>query len=135
MRIGTIAQLWRYPVKSMGGERRTAVRLTRRGIPGDRGWAVYDETRNGITGAKRLPALRGCLAHYPSEPAADAASPPAEISLPDGSRFRTDAHDAAHRLSAAFGRPLLLHQLGPVGSATGPRITSADESPETVRAV
>lgn len=47
MRIGTVSGLWRYPVKSTGGERLESAVLTWRGIPGDRGWAVYDELRCG----------------------------------------------------------------------------------------
>jgi len=133
MRVGTVAQLWRYPVKSMAGERLEVVSITRRGIPGDRGWAVYDETRNGITGAKRLPPLRGCRARYLSEPAAGAASPPVEITLPDGMQVRTDSADAASRLSAFVGRPVSLRSLGgPGGDAA--RLTSAGETAEMVRA-
>lgn len=135
MRIGTVARLWRYPVKSMAGEPLEATSLTWRGIPGDRGWAVYDETRNGITGAKRLPPLRGCRARYASEPVAGAGSPPAEITLPDGSRVLTDSADAARRLSEAFGRPVSLRSLGPAGSEAAPRVATADESEETVRAL
>lgn len=41
--IGTIAGLWRYPVKSMLGERRESLRLDRRGVVGDRLFAVRDE--------------------------------------------------------------------------------------------
>ena len=135
MRVGTVVQLWRYPVKSMTGERMDSAAFTWRGIPGDRGWAVYDETRHGITGAKRLPPLRGCGARYTQEPVTGAESPPAAITLPDGTMFRTDAADGARRLSDAVGRPVSLRALGPAGSETDPRLTSADESEETVRAL
>jgi uncharacterized protein YcbX len=134
-RVGTVASLWRYPVKSMGGERLVAAALTWRGIPGDRGWAVYDVTRRGITGAKRLPPLRACQARYASEPEAGAASPAAEITLPDGTRVRTDAADAAERLGEAVGRPVALEALGSAGSDTAPRLTSQGDSDETVRAL
>lgn len=35
-----LAELWRYPVKSMQGERLRSCELTRKGIPGDRRWAL-----------------------------------------------------------------------------------------------
>lgn len=38
----TVAELWRYPVKSMRGERLPAARLTGDGVPGDRRWAHVD---------------------------------------------------------------------------------------------
>lgn len=41
--IGTIAGLWRYPVKSMLGERQDSLRLDGRGVVGDRLFAVRDE--------------------------------------------------------------------------------------------
>ena len=135
MRVGTVAQLWRYPVKSMGGERLESAAITLRGIPGDRGWAVYDETRDGITGAKRLPPIRGCRARYLSEPVAGAASPPAEVTLPDGSSVRLDSTEAAPRLSAIFGRPVTLRSLGSAGSEAAPRVNTATESEDTVRAL
>ncbi len=133
MRAGTLSHVWRYPVKSMAGERLDAAALTWRGIPGDRGWAVYDESRGGITGAKRLPLLRGCRAQYTSPPVPGASSPAAVIILPDGTRVATDSPDAAGRLGDFFGRPVTLRSLGPAGSGTAPRLTSAEESPETDR--
>lgn len=135
MRIGTVSQLWRYPVKSMGGERLESAAVTWRGIPGDRGWAVYDETRNGITGAKRLPLLRGCKARYPSEPVSGAISPAAEIVLPDGTSVMTESPEAPRRLSELVGRLVSLRAVGPAGSESAPRLTSAGESPETLRAL
>jgi hypothetical protein len=135
MRIGTVLALWRYPVKSMAGEPKASASVTWRGIPGDRGWAVYDESRSGITGAKRLPGLRGCRARYLSEPVAGAASPPVEITLPDGATVSTDASDAAERLSRHFGRPVGLRALGPAGSEAAARVSTAEETPEVVRAL
>lgn len=135
MRVGTIAQLWRYPVKSMGGERLESAALTWRGIPGDRGWAVYDESRNGVTNAKRLPPLRACRARYPSEPVPGEGSPPAEIMLPDGAPVLADSADAARRLSALFARPVTLRPLGPAGSESAPRLTMEGETPDAARAL
>ena len=134
MRVGTITQLWRYPVKSMGGERRESVRLTRRGIPGDRGWAAYDETRRGITGAKRLAGLRACTARYAVEPIAGAASPEAEITLPDGSTLSTAVADTVERLSTALARPVTLRRLGADGHQPDARLTATDESEAETRA-
>jgi uncharacterized protein YcbX len=51
-----IAQLWRYPVKSMAGERLERARLGSAGIPGDRIQYVVDE-RGRILSARTKPRL------------------------------------------------------------------------------
>ena len=51
-----VAELWRYPVKSMGGERLEAAEIGALGIPGDRALAVADET-GSIQDARRHPKL------------------------------------------------------------------------------
>lgn len=135
MRVGTVSQLWRYPVKSMAGERLETAAMTWRGIPGDRGWAVYDETRNGITGAKRLPQLRACRVRYSSEPVAGEGSPPAVLTLPNGTSVSTESDDAARGLSTLVGRAVTLRALGPAGSESAPRLTLEGESPEAARAL
>jgi uncharacterized protein len=38
-RVGRISQLWRYPVKSMGGQRLDEVEVSFNGLAGDRRWA------------------------------------------------------------------------------------------------
>ena len=43
---GSIAEIWRYPVKSMAGERLESARLTETGLEGDRRWAFVDGTPN-----------------------------------------------------------------------------------------
>lgn len=133
MRVGTVSELWRYPVKSLAGERLPSAAVSVRGIAGDRGWAVFDETRGGITGAKRLPSLRRCRARYLREPAPDGASPPVEISFPGGRTASTESEQAALLLSAHAGRTVALHPLGPAGAETAARLTMASETPETVR--
>jgi len=135
MKVGTIAGLWRYPVKSMGGERLAAAALSWRGIPGDRGWAVYDESRGGITGAKRLPPLRACRARYLVEPVSGEASPAAEITLPDGTHLSSESADAERRLSGVAGRPVTLRSLDATGADSPRRLTSEGETQEMVRAV
>jgi uncharacterized protein YcbX len=88
-----VDQLWRYPVKSVGGERLTAATVGVLGIEGDRGIAVHDE-REEVTWAGAVPALMRLRAV--------ALGPGvAELVLPDGRRFRSDAPDAASRLSTA----------------------------------
>ncbi|MEU0602894.1 MOSC domain-containing protein [Streptomyces sp. NPDC006393] len=88
-----VDQIWRYPVKSVGGEPLTAAAVGALGIEGDRGVAVHDE-RDEVTWAGAVPALMRLRAV--------AVGPGlAELILPDGRRFRSDAPDAADRLSAA----------------------------------
>ena len=57
MRIGGVDEIWRYPVKSMAGERLPGTAVGPQGLTGDRGWAVRDEERGGIRGAKKIPEL------------------------------------------------------------------------------
>jgi hypothetical protein len=112
VRIGRIAEIWRYPVKSMAGERLAATELDLEGIPGDRAWAVRDEVRGGIRGAKKIAGLMRCAARYLEPPARARVGAP-EITLPDGSRVRANAPDAAARVSAAVEQPVTLWPLLP----------------------
>jgi uncharacterized protein YcbX len=113
MIVGRIAEIWRYPVKSMEGERIERARLGENGIPGDRAWAVRDEERGGIRGAKKIPRLMECKARYESEPAVGAPAPAPEITLPGGRVVRPGDASAAERVSAAVGRKISLWPLLP----------------------
>jgi hypothetical protein len=44
--VGTIVQIWRYPVKSMTGERLDSCRIDPTGLEADRRWALVDGTAN-----------------------------------------------------------------------------------------
>jgi uncharacterized protein len=73
-----IAELWRYPVKSLLGERLSSARIDAGGIHGDRRFALFDvETGFGLT-ARRVPELL-----FASARLVDGGR--LEISLPDGS--------------------------------------------------
>lgn len=58
MTIGQVAQLWRYPVKSLGGEQIEHCDIGPRGILGDRLWAVRDLEHDITATARRLPKPR-----------------------------------------------------------------------------
>ena len=52
-----VEEIWRYPVKSMGGERVDAATVTALGIPGDRGWGLADDRTGTVLTGRRAPAL------------------------------------------------------------------------------
>lgn len=110
--VGTIEEIRRYPVKSMGGEVLAAAAIGPRGLVGDRAWALRDEVSGGIRGAKKIPQLMKLAAMYPSEPAA-AGSSPAMITFPDGATCRTVDSDVNERLSRALDHQVSLWPLLP----------------------
>lgn len=90
MSIGRIVELWRYPVKSLGGERIPEASLVVGGLAGDRHWAVRERQ---IRSAKQWPGMLRLRARYLREPGAEdygAAVAAVEISSPDGSRCGSD---------------------------------------------
>ena len=112
MRVGTVKQIWRYPFKSMMGELLDRATVGSQGLLGDRGWAVRDEVRGGIRGAKKIPALMQCQARYPQNPTAEHTGP-AEITLPDGTTFLSNAPDAAGKLSRALDHQVSIWPIQP----------------------
>jgi uncharacterized protein YcbX len=111
-----VREVWRYPVKSMGGERVESTTVDQRGVHGDRLWAVRDEDKDVITNAKRIPALLACSARFANEPAPDVGPgsiPDVIITLPDGATVRSDDPEVHAKLSAAFGRRVTLCALRP----------------------
>ncbi len=112
MKVGEVQEIWRYPVKSMRGERLDACVVTRGGIPGDRGWALRDERAREIRGAKYMPKLMQCEARYREEPLG-ASIPHVDITLPDSTHTSSDDEKVAIRLSEALGREVSLWPLRP----------------------
>src|SRR4051794_38987009 len=73
--VGSVAEIWRYPVKSMGGERVARSAITRRGVHADRMWAVRDVELDTFTTARRWPVLLQCSARFVDDPAGRSADP------------------------------------------------------------
>jgi len=107
-KIGVVSDLFRYPVKSMLGERLSELTLTQNGTLGDRAWAVR-ETSGRIATAKKWAAMLGFRASYDSPPRADELAP-VTIVFPDGERIHAADPDASARLSQAMGRAVTLER-------------------------
>lgn len=105
-----VAQIWRYPVKSLQGEGLDSASLGPEGVPGDRQYAIFDAaTGMGLTARREPSLLFG---------AASLNSGSLVITLPDGSVARDDA-----ALSEWLGRRVILRS----AAYSGPR---RYESPE-----
>ncbi|HMG25403.1 MAG TPA: MOSC domain-containing protein [Acidimicrobiia bacterium] len=112
-RVGAIDSVWRYPAKSMMGDCFSSVPVGEGGVVGDRGWAVRDEKRGGIRGAKKIGGLMRLHARYVEEPQPGGSPPPIEVTAPDGQRVRSDDDDVHTRLSRFLDHPVTLWPLQP----------------------
>jgi uncharacterized protein YcbX len=100
----SVLEIWRFPVKSLLGERLDRAELGPEGVAGDRGWALFDvQTGFGLT-ARRVPELLFAAARL-----RDGA---VEVVLPDGT---VTARDDV--LSDWAGRPVALRPAGEVRGA------------------
>ncbi len=95
-----VKELWRYPVKSLQGERLHEALVTTEGLDGDRRYAIFDQaTGLGLT-ARRVPELLFASASLTADGGV-------RITLPDGS-----AADGDDALSGWLGRRVALRSAG-----------------------
>ena len=100
-----VAELWRFPVKSLQGEQLDDATVADGGIVGDRAYALFDvDTGMGLT-ARRVPELLFASARFVD----DGTRP--HITLPDGTIAPGDA-----ALSDWLGRPVALRAATDVGA-------------------
>jgi uncharacterized protein YcbX len=101
--VGRVAELWRYPVKSLVGERLAESAVDARGLAGDRLWSVRDPDGKFGSGktTRRFRRMDGLL-----ELASVYDGDVPVIAFPDGRRLRGD--EAAPALSEHVGRPVTL---------------------------
>ena len=114
--VGSVAELWRFPVKSMRGEQLQAVEVTERGVVGDRAYALIDTDTGKVVSAKSVklfPNLLGCTAAFVVPPRSAGNLPAVQISLPDGTSVRSDSGDVDRVLSAHFKRNVTLGRVAP----------------------
>ena len=101
--VGTLDQLWRYPVKSMLGERISRADVDRRGLFGDRLWAVVDDDGKLGSGksSKRFRRLEGLLDLTAALPEGAAAP---EVTWSDGRVLPVGDPDLDAALTDLAGR-------------------------------
>ena len=95
------AELWRYPVKSLLGERLTTLRVVEDGVVGDRMWGIQDRRDGRILTARREPRLLFASSRL-------AASDLPVITLPDGQELAGTGPVIDAALSAWLGKPVKL---------------------------
>ena len=138
MHVGKVVEVWRYPVKSMGGEAVAQALVDAGGLAGDRHWAVIDGDAREIRSAKRWPELLGYVARYvggrtPATDAYAAAVVPVEIVAPDGRTLHSAAADRDAELSAWLQRVVRLSPRAPAHDRDHYRLARA-RTPESTAA-
>jgi uncharacterized protein len=108
--VGTVSDLWRYPVKSMGGERVERAQVTAAGIDSDRRLAVLDVETGRIASAKH-PRRWGRLL----ELVATIDGERVRVTFPDGTVTST-GDDLDEQLSAMFDREVTVVDTAPEGA-------------------
>jgi uncharacterized protein YcbX len=79
-----VLELWRFPVKSLIGERLDRAELGAEGIAGDRSWALFDEqTGFGLT-ARRVPELLFAAARLHADGSVEVVLPDGTVTAEDG---------------------------------------------------
>lgn len=100
-----VATLWRYPVKSMLGERCEALEIEARGVRGDRAFAVRDAAGKLGSGkdTRRMRRLEGLFSH-----AARGEGDSLAVCLPDGRWVPGNSFSIDEELSRSLGAAVRL---------------------------
>lgn len=109
-KVGTIQQIWRYPVKGMAGEQVQRCTLGAAGLTGDRIWALRDSGRREIQSCKFRPQLLLCSARCRG---GDATGPGDQVDVvfPDGREVGSDNAEIHALLSQLTGHESTLEPL------------------------
>jgi uncharacterized protein YcbX len=108
-KIGVLASIHRYPVKSMIGEELSATRIVAGGVQGDRAFALADPASGKIASAKnpsKWPDLFQFRAGFIQPLNGDNRLPPARIMFPDESSVLTEDENIDRLLSSRLGKPV-----------------------------
>ncbi len=119
--VGVVRQIWRYPVKSMLGERLEEATVGPGGIEGDRGWALRSAETGNILSAKKWPRLLEFRSGYAGAPGGEVT-----VVLPGGESVLASDPGASRVISEALGTAVVLER-----AAEGVK-SKADIDPATV---
>jgi len=112
--IGQVEAIFRYPVKSMGGERLEVANLGWHGLDGDRRLAFRRmDDRSGMPWltASKLPDLLLFTPHRREDGAQGDVLLPAHIRTPDGEEMPVFGKDLATEIGRRYGAPVEMMQL------------------------
>jgi uncharacterized protein YcbX len=108
--------LWRFPVKSMRGEKLEQAEVDGYGLVGDRAYALVDADTGKVVSAKSVrlfPDLLDCAATFVEPPRSGQEVPPVQIVLPNRASVTSDSGEVDRVLSAYFGRAVTLARTAP----------------------
>jgi uncharacterized protein YcbX len=106
--LGRVAEIWRYPVKSMQGGRLAAARVTDKGLDGDRRWALRDVVSGRLISAKQNRHILDASAQLDGDRLT--------VTLPDGRQLSAGDAGVDGALSGWLGREVNLEHAGPESS-------------------
>ncbi len=135
-RVGTVEALWRFPVKSMLGERVDEILVSSRGVVGDRAFGLIDGETGKVASAKnprRWADLLTFKAEYVNPPEADDHLPAVRITFPDGTHHYSSDTSIDEALSEALGRPVTLTSKPPAQPVLENYHPDIEELPEAER--
>ena len=112
--VGHVEAIYRYPVKSMGGERLEVANLGWHGLDGDRRLAfrrMNDDNRSGFPWltASKLPDLLLFAPHHGEDGAQGEV--PTHIRTPNGEKMPVFGEDLATEIGRRYGAPVQMMQL------------------------
>ncbi len=105
--VGLIADLWRYPVKSFGGERIRSIFVGPYGFHGDRRFAAITPDGAVVT-ARRRTAMLGFRARFPDRDRIEQA----RVTAPGGQELAVDDPDLSRLLTNELGHDALMARSG-----------------------
>lgn len=105
--VGLVADLWRYPVKSFGGERVRNIFVGPYGFHGDRRFAAITADGAVLT-ARRKTAMLGFQAHFPDPDQIERVV----VSAPDGRDLAVDDPELARVLRNELGQDAQMARSG-----------------------
>ena len=103
--LGTVSLLFRYPVKSMGGESLDDSAVNLDGLVGDRVWALRDVETGKLVSAKRPRLWRSML-----ECGASGVGDDVSVQLPDGTFLSIVDPETSRVLSRFLGREVTVER-------------------------
>ncbi len=118
--VGRVQTLWRYPVKSMLGERVAQTWVSETGVCGDRAYALWDHATGRVASAKNPKLWRNLLgwqARYPREPRPGAPPVPVAMRTAGRPELLSTEPEVDGRLSEQLGRRVSLLDRSPEGAS------------------